>query len=238
MPDRPAHPPRPLQAAPPDLARSAPAAPAASTRTVVFVLGGPGSGKGTQARGGGWRGSCGTARSPNRVPAPRPPKPCPFAHPIPPKPRTPPSLPQCSRLVKEFGVVHLSAGDLLRAHMAGGTPDGEMVAAMIKNGQIVPSRVTISLLQAAMADAEAAAGGVPATFLVDGFPRNDENRAAYEAQARALRGRVVVGAVGDPRRLGRVRGGRERGGGVAGFGARTARASPPPALQPQSHIHN
>ena len=34
-----------------------------------------------------------------------------------------------------------SAGDLLRAHMKSGSPDGLMVADMIKNGQIVPSHV-------------------------------------------------------------------------------------------------
>ena len=48
---------------------------------------------------------------------------------------------QCAKLVEEFGLLHLSAGDLLRAHMKSGTPDGNMVAEMIKQGQIVPSRV-------------------------------------------------------------------------------------------------
>jgi len=48
---------------------------------------------------------------------------------------------QCAKLVEEFGIVHLSAGDLLRAHMKSGSPDGKMVAEMIKNGQIVPSHV-------------------------------------------------------------------------------------------------
>ena len=48
---------------------------------------------------------------------------------------------QCVKLVEEFGLLHLSAGDLLRAHMKSGTPDGNMVAEMIKQGQIVPSRV-------------------------------------------------------------------------------------------------
>lgn len=38
-------------------------------------------------------------------------------------------------------MVHLSAGDLLRAHMKSGTPDGNMVAEMIKEGKIVPSHV-------------------------------------------------------------------------------------------------
>ena len=47
---------------------------------------------------------------------------------------------QCAKLVEDFGIVHLSAGDLLRAHMKSGSPDGNMVAEMIKNGQIVPSQ--------------------------------------------------------------------------------------------------
>ncbi|KAL3159798.1 UMP-CMP kinase 3 [Trebouxia sp. C0009 RCD-2024] len=99
-------------------------------RSIVFVLGGPGSGKGTQ----------------------------------------------CARLVEEFGIVHLSAGDLLRAHMKSGSQEGNMVAQMIKDGQIVPSHVTISLLQKAMADS------AQDKFLIDGFPRNDENRNAFEQQ--------------------------------------------------------
>jgi adenylate kinase family enzyme len=84
--------------------------------------------------------------------------------------------------VRDYGFVHLSAGDLLRAHMKSGSADGAMVAEMIKNGQIVPSSVTISLLQRAMADAKAASGA--SKFLIDGFPRNAENRDAWEAQAR------------------------------------------------------
>jgi UMP-CMP kinase len=99
-------------------------------RSIVFVLGGPGSGKGTQ----------------------------------------------CSKLVEEFGIVHLSAGDLLRAHMKSNTPDGNMVAEMIKQGQIVPSHVTISLLDKAMTDSG------KRRFLIDGFPRNEENRSAFEKQ--------------------------------------------------------
>ena len=78
--------------------------------------------------------------------------------------------------MEEFGIVHLSAGDLLRAHMKSGSPDGNMVAQMIKDGQIVPSHVTISLLQKAMAESG------QDKFLIDGFPRNDENRNAFEQQ--------------------------------------------------------
>ncbi|EMS55098.1 Uridylate kinase [Triticum urartu] len=96
--------------------------------TVVFVLGGPGSGKGTQ----------------------------------------------CSNIVEHFGFTHLSAGDLLRAEIKSGSENGTMIENMIKEGKIVPSEVTIKLLQQAMIKNE------NDKFLIDGFPRNEENRAAFE----------------------------------------------------------
>jgi len=97
---------------------------------VIFVLGGPGSGKGTQ----------------------------------------------CGKVVAEFGFVHLSAGDLLREEQVSGSKHGEMIATMIKNGEIVPSEVTVGLLQKAIKKYPFG------KFLVDGFPRNQENNTAWEAQ--------------------------------------------------------
>ncbi|PON87550.1 UMP-CMP kinase [Trema orientale] len=96
--------------------------------TVVFVLGGPGSGKGTQ----------------------------------------------CANIVEHFGYTHLSAGDLLRAEIKSGSENGTMIQEMIKEGKIVPSEVTIKLLQKAMLQSG------NDKFLIDGFPRNEENRAAFE----------------------------------------------------------
>ncbi|KAI4353090.1 hypothetical protein L6164_002064 [Bauhinia variegata] len=96
--------------------------------TVVFVLGGPGSGKGTQ----------------------------------------------CANIVENFGYTHLSAGDLLRAEIKSGSENGTMIQNMIKEGKIVPSEVTIKLLQKAMQESG------NDKFLIDGFPRNEENRAAFE----------------------------------------------------------
>ncbi|CAL0329522.1 unnamed protein product [Lupinus luteus] len=96
--------------------------------TVVFVLGGPGSGKGTQ----------------------------------------------CANIVQHFGYTHLSAGDLLRAEIKSGSENGTMIQNMIKEGKIVPSEVTIKLLQRAIEE------DGNDKFLIDGFPRNEENRAAFE----------------------------------------------------------
>ncbi|KAG0556455.1 hypothetical protein KC19_11G054900 [Ceratodon purpureus] len=95
---------------------------------VVFILGGPGSGKGTQ----------------------------------------------CQKIVDKFGFVHLSAGDLLRAEIQSGSQYGDMIKNMIKDGKIVPSEVTVRLLLKAMEDSKGE------KFLIDGFPRNDENRAVFE----------------------------------------------------------
>ena len=64
--------------------------------------------------------------------------------------------------------------------MKGGSPEGQMVADMIANGQIVPSSVTVGLLQAAMDSSG------KNQFLIDGFPRNEENRAAFEQQTGIL----------------------------------------------------
>ncbi|XP_009339867.2 UMP-CMP kinase 3 isoform X2 [Pyrus x bretschneideri] len=100
--------------------------------TVVFVLGGPGSGKGTQ----------------------------------------------CANIVEHFGFTHLSAGDLLRAEIKSGSENGTMISDMIKEGKIVPSEVTIKLLERAMLE------NGNDKFLIDGFPRNEENRAAFEDVAK------------------------------------------------------
>jgi adenylate kinase family enzyme len=74
--------------------------------------------------------------------------------------------------------------------MTSGTPDGEMVAEMIKQGQIVPSHVTISLLEKAMLESG------KRQFLIDGFPRNEENRSAFESQVCPLEGGISWGEGG------------------------------------------
>lgn len=91
---------------------------------VIFVLGGPGAGKGTQ----------------------------------------------CENIVREFGYVHLSAGDLLREErQRTGSQFGEEIDTHIKNGTIVPVQITCSLLKRAMESSG------KDRFLIDGFPRNQDN---------------------------------------------------------------
>lgn len=95
---------------------------------VIFVLGGPGAGKGTQ----------------------------------------------CARMVREYGFVHLSAGDLLRDERDSGSPVGTLIEEYIREGKIVPVEVTVNLIKKAMA----ASGS--SKFLVDGFPRNFDNLQGWQ----------------------------------------------------------
>ncbi|WKA05715.1 hypothetical protein VitviT2T_023663 [Vitis vinifera] len=81
---------------------------------------------------------------------------------------------QCPLIVKQFRLTHLSAGDLLQAEIELGSENGKMIQDYKKEGKIVPSEVTVKLLQQAMQ------GSTNNKFLIDGFPCNEENRTAFE----------------------------------------------------------
>ena len=49
-----------------------------------------------------------------------------------------------------------------------------MILEIIKEGKIVPSEVTVKLIQKALSAKD------NHKFLIDGFPRTEENRVAYE----------------------------------------------------------
>ena len=99
--------------------------------SVVFVLGGPGAGKGTQ----------------------------------------------CQNLVNEFGCVHLSAGDLLRAERNSGSADAELINNYIKEGKIVPVEITVGLIKRAMN--KFMREDKKFLFIIDGFPRNFDNLSGW-----------------------------------------------------------
>ncbi|KAG7014819.1 hypothetical protein SDJN02_22448, partial [Cucurbita argyrosperma subsp. argyrosperma] len=81
---------------------------------------------------------------------------------------------QCMKIVENFGFTHLSAGELLRREIASNSADGIMILNTIKEGKIVPSEVTIKLIQKEMELSD------NYKFLIDGFPRSEDNRKAFE----------------------------------------------------------
>jgi adenylate kinase len=82
---------------------------------------------------------------------------------------------QCLRLSEEYGAVHISTGDMLRAAVAEGTEFGRKADDYMSAGNLVPDDVMIGIVRERLAKPDAAAGG----FLLDGFPRT-------RAQAEAL----------------------------------------------------
>ena len=82
----------------------------------------------------------------------------------------------CGNLVKDHGFVHLSAGDLLREERDSGSPDGDLINSIILEGKIVPVDITVNLIKKAMQKH----GWTNSKFLVDGFPRNEDNQEGWE----------------------------------------------------------
>lgn len=92
----------------------------ADTQRNVILLGGPGSGKGTQAE----------------------------------------------RIVAQFGLPHISTGEMLRAAVAQGTQMGLAAQKSMEAGALVSDEVVIGVVRDRLAEADAQDG-----FLLDGFPR-------------------------------------------------------------------
>lgn len=74
---------------------------------------------------------------------------------------------QAQKLVKEFGVAHISTGDLLRAAVKAGTKLGVKAKEYMDAGQLVPDKLVVDLVKERLAADDAKKG-----FILDGFPRN------------------------------------------------------------------
>jgi adenylate kinase len=73
---------------------------------------------------------------------------------------------QAAVLSEELGVVHISTGDLFRAHVSGETEIGQQVKQYLNSGALVPDEVTNAMVAARLTDDVCREG-----FLLDGFPR-------------------------------------------------------------------
>mmetsp|Transcript_3166 Transcript_3166/g.7619 ORF Transcript_3166/g.7619 Transcript_3166/m.7619 type:complete len:295 (+) Transcript_3166:1351-2235(+) len=82
---------------------------------------------------------------------------------------------QCEIIKDEFGVVHLSTGDMLRAAVAAGTDVGVKAKEYMDSGKLVPDEVIIGIIRDRLDEDDCKTQG----WLLDGFPRT-------AAQAEAL----------------------------------------------------
>ena len=108
---------------------------------IVFVIGGPGCGKGTQ----------------------------------------------CKRIVKNFGYVSFSSGDLLRKYVEEKKEGFEDIHKKMQEGALISSEIVIKVLKSYILNSE------NKKILLDGYPRNKENMEIWEKE---MKGQVnEVGAL-------------------------------------------
>ncbi len=81
---------------------------------------------------------------------------------------------QSDLIVKEYSLTHISTGDMLRAEIAAGTPEGKQAEGLIAEGKLVPDEMMIAMLRNKVRGEKDTKG-----FIFDGFPRT-------VAQAEAL----------------------------------------------------
>ena len=74
---------------------------------------------------------------------------------------------QAKRISEEFGIPHVSTGDMFRSAVTAGSKLGRPVEPLLANGILVPDEVTIALIRERLSEADARDG-----FVLDGFPRN------------------------------------------------------------------
>ena len=83
---------------------------------------------------------------------------------------------QAAKIVEEFGVAHISTGDMFRAAMANQTEMGTLAKSFIDKGELVPDAVTNGIVKERLAQDDIKEKG----FLLDGFPRTIEQAHALD----------------------------------------------------------
>lgn len=97
---------------------------------IIWIIGGPGSGKGTQ----------------------------------------------CDLIVKKYGFIHISSGELIRAAIAQNRPEDNTLVQTVKAGKLVPSEYILKLIKKEILKQLKDAKG----FLIDGYPRERDQGILFE----------------------------------------------------------
>ena len=96
---------------------------------------------------------------------------------------------QAERLREDFGPPHIATGDILRAEVAEGTALGERAREYMEDGDLVPDELIVEMITRRVAADDARDG-----FLLDGFPRNEQQADALE-HALSEQGRTLTAAL-------------------------------------------
>ena len=82
---------------------------------------------------------------------------------------------QAARISADYGIPHISTGEIFRGAIAAGTDLGHRVEPILAAGELVPDDLTIALIRERLSEPDARRG-----FVLDGFPRNLAQAAALD----------------------------------------------------------
>ena len=82
---------------------------------------------------------------------------------------------QAKRVAAEYGIPHISTGDIFRANIKGGTELGKKAKAYMDAGKLVPDELVCDLVADRIQQDDCAKG-----FILDGFPRTIPQAEALE----------------------------------------------------------
>lgn len=100
---------------------------------------------------------------------------------------------QAKKVAGEFGIPHISTGDLLRSEVDRGTALGQKASSYMSTGNLVPDEVVVAMIESRVLEQDCQPG-----YLLDGFPRTLPQARALDAavQERPL-GRAIYFEVED-----------------------------------------
>ncbi|RYE50138.1 MAG: adenylate kinase [Sphingobacteriales bacterium] len=96
---------------------------------------------------------------------------------------------QSFKLIEKYALVHISTGDLFRAHIANQTRLGKKVSSLIADGELVPDAITIAMLEEEIDKNPDAKG-----FVFDGFPRTVPQAAELDRFLES-KGSLITGVI-------------------------------------------
>lgn len=94
---------------------------------------------------------------------------------------------QSERLIEQYGLIHLSTGDVFRANIKNETALGILAKSFMDKGQLVPDEVTINMLRSEVLKHPESKG-----FIFDGFPRTNAQAVALDEFLQNIDSKISV----------------------------------------------
>lgn len=99
---------------------------------------------------------------------------------------------QAKLLAEKYNVPQISTGDLLRAAVAAASPLGRQAKSAMDSGQLVSDEIVLGMIEERLAASDARKG-----FILDGFPRNNQQAEALDGMLNKVRQPLQAGILID-----------------------------------------